>query len=159
MRTGIATVWQVVSMEDEVDDTLPVLVAAGVLVRCGDQVLLQQRGDDGSWGLPGGGLNPGETLEQAARRELLEETGLEAGPLVLLDVYSGPEFVVSYPDGFSAYVVGATYEATETAGALTTDGIETLALRWFDVDDRAVPVNRYNRQLLERVGLQLGSST
>ncbi|MDQ3431099.1 MAG: NUDIX domain-containing protein [Actinomycetota bacterium] len=129
--------------------TRPVVVAAGVL--------LQQRGDDGSWGLPGGALDPGETLEQAARRELLEETGLVAGPLVLLDVYSGPEFVVSYADGFSAYVVGATYEATETTGTLTADGVETLALRWFAPDDSTVPMNRFNQNLLRRVGLQLGS--
>lgn len=145
-------------MEDEGVGTRPVLVAAGVLVRNGEQVLLQKRGDDSSWGLPGGALNPGETLEQAARRELLEETGLVAGPLVLLDVYSGPEFVVSYPDGFSAYVVGATYEATETTGTLTADGVETVELRWFDPDDTAVSVNRFNRHLFRRVGLALGSS-
>nr|WP_227467021.1 NUDIX domain-containing protein [Nocardioides lijunqiniae] len=133
------------------------MVAAGVLVRNGRHVLLQKRGDDGSWGLPGGALNPGETLEQAARRELLEETGLVAGELVLVDVYSGPEFVVSYPDGFSAYVVGATYEATETTGTLTADGGETLALEWFDRDDVTVPVNPFNQHLLRRVGLELGS--
>ncbi|WP_338087742.1 NUDIX domain-containing protein [Nocardioides lijunqiniae] len=144
-------------MEHEDDGSLPVLVAAGVLVRNGRRVLLQKRGDDGSWGLPGGALNPGETLEQAARRELWEETGLVAGELVLVDVYSGPEFVVSYPDGFSAYVVGATYEATETTGTLTVDGGETLALEWFDRDDVTVPVNPFNQHLLRRVGLQLGS--
>lgn len=47
-------------------------------------------------------------LEQAARRELLEETGLAAGDLALVDVYSGSEFVVRYPDGYAVYVVGAT---------------------------------------------------
>nr|WP_193607407.1 NUDIX domain-containing protein [Nocardioides lijunqiniae] len=149
--------WQIVGVEHEDDGSLPVLVAAGVLVRNGRRVLLQKRGDDGSWGLPGGALNPGETLEQAARRELWEETGLVAGELVLVDVYSGPEFVVSYPDGFSAYVVGATYEATETTGTLTVDGGETLALEWFDRDDVTVPVNPFNQHLLRRVGLQLGS--
>ena len=145
-------------MKSEGDDARPVLVAAGVLVRSGQQVLLQKRGDDGSWGLPGGALNPGETLEQAARRELLEETGLVAGALSLLDVYSGPEFVVSYPDGFSAYVVGATYEATEITGTLRVDGVETLALRWFDPDDGSVVMNRFNQHLFRRVGLKLGTT-
>ena len=50
----------------------------------GDQVLLCQRGKPpnlGSWTLPGGAQELGETCEQAARRELLEECGLEVGPL------------------------------------------------------------------------------
>ncbi len=82
-------------------DPHDVLVAAGVLVRdrATGAVLLQLRGDDATWGLPGGRLEPGESLEQAARRELLEETGLAAGDLALVDVYSGPEFVVRYPMG------------------------------------------------------------
>ena len=134
------------------DADLPVLVAAGVLVRRGDAVLLQRRRDDGTWGLPGGGLHPGETLEQTARRELLEETGLTAGALTLVDVYSGPEFVVRYPDGFAAYVVGATYATDDIEGDPVADGDETLELRWFDGADLPRDINDYNRTLLARAG-------
>lgn len=135
---------------------LPVVVAAGVVVRRGTQLLLQQRGDDELWGLPGGALHPGETLEATARRELLEETGLTAGTLTLRDVYSGPEFVVSYPDGFSAFVVGATFETREVTGSVAADGTETIALRWFNEDDTTVPLNQYNQRLLARIGLAMG---
>jgi 8-oxo-dGTP pyrophosphatase MutT (NUDIX family) len=138
-------------------DDLPVLVAAGVVVRRGDDVLLQLRGDNATWGLPGGGLHPGETLEQTARRELLEETGLQAGVLRLIDVYSGPEFVVAYPDGFRAYVVGAVFETTEVTGALAVDGDETVELRWFAADSIDVPVNAFNRLLLARAGIRLAA--
>lgn len=135
---------------------LPVLVAAGVVLRRDKQVLLQRRRDDGLWGLPGGALQPGETLEAAARRELREETGLKAGMLTLRDVYSGPEFFVSYPDGLSAFVVGATYETWEFTGSITADGNESLALDWFKEDDTTVALNQYNQQLLARVGLVMG---
>jgi len=132
-----------------------VLVAAGVLVRDPetDHVLLQLRGDDGTWGVPGGRIEPGETLEQAARRELLEETGLSAGDLTQIDVFSGPEFVVRYPDGYAAYVVGATFETSDVAGTLEPDDAgETAALAWWPKDGLPVEINPYNRLILRRAG-------
>lgn len=64
-------------------------VGVGVILLRGDEVLLVQRGKPprvGSWSLPGGAQHVGETTQQAARRELEEETGLQAGPLLLADV-------------------------------------------------------------------------
>jgi 8-oxo-dGTP pyrophosphatase MutT (NUDIX family) len=135
------------------------LVAAGVIVRRGDQVLLQRRGDDGSWGIPGGELVPGETLEDGARRELEEETGLQAGTLELLDVYSGPEFLVSYPDGYRAFVVGATFRTEAISGELRPDDDgETLELAWFHIGALPLEINAYNTAVLARVGLQPSTS-
>src|SRR5438067_11793969 len=57
------------------------------------RVLLVQRGHPpfaGSWALPGGFVEEGERVEQAARRELCEETGLRLGDLELLGVYDTP---------------------------------------------------------------------
>lgn len=59
--------------------TGPVAAVLGVIVR-GSQVLLVQRDnppDAGFWGFPGGKIEAGETVEQAAVREVREETGLE----------------------------------------------------------------------------------
>jgi 8-oxo-dGTP diphosphatase len=55
------------------------LVGIGVIVWRGDEVLLIRRGRPpaaGEWSFPGGAQRVGETAEQAARRELFEETGL-----------------------------------------------------------------------------------
>ena len=65
---------------------MPVLSVAGVVL-AGDRVLLVKRGRapaKGIWSIPGGAVEVGETLEDALKREILEETGLkvEAGPLV-----------------------------------------------------------------------------
>ena len=63
------------------------MVGIGAVVLRGDSVLLVRRGKPpaiGSWSIPGGAQEVGETAEAAARRELLEETGVEVGPLHLL---------------------------------------------------------------------------
>jgi ADP-ribose pyrophosphatase YjhB (NUDIX family) len=65
-------------------ETLPPIPAVSVALVREETVLLVRRGRAPARGLyafPGGRVEPGETLEQAARRELLEETGLQAGPL------------------------------------------------------------------------------
>lgn len=70
--------------------------AAGVIFVVGRDVLLLQR-LDGTWGLPGGGVEDGELPMQAACREVLEETGhvvnVDAGPLVQVGVVDNPDGV------------------------------------------------------------------
>lgn len=64
----------------------PIVGIGIVLLKPPAEVLLIRRGRApmlGAWGLPGGGQELGETAEEAARRELLEETGLSVGRLVL----------------------------------------------------------------------------
>lgn len=78
---------------------LLVLPAAGACIRDEKgRILLLRRADgdirrDGLWSVPGGGIEPGERLDQAAVREVREETGLEVEPVALIGVYSDPEYI------------------------------------------------------------------
>lgn len=72
----------------------PLLTVDVVLFDAKGRVLLIERANppfQGAYALPGGFVDVGETVEAAARRELLEETGVEAGKLTLLGVYSDPD--------------------------------------------------------------------
>ena len=66
--------------------------AVGVICFKGSEVLLIKRGRppmQGQWSLPGGRIEPGERIEAAALRELMEETGVEADILGLVAVVDG----------------------------------------------------------------------
>lgn len=130
----------------------PILVAAAGIIVTDERgrILLQRRGDDGSWGIPGGALELGETLEDTARRELFEETNLVAGRLTPLDSYSGPEFFIRHANGDQAYIVGTTFLAHDVTGELRIDGEESLELRYFPPDAWPDGLNAYNRRLLDR---------
>lgn len=94
------------------------------------RVLLQHRGDVDTWGLPGGSLEMGETLEGCARRELLEETGLTAGALSLVGVYSEPAYEYTYFNGDQTQQFTICLQGQVAGGALYADGIETRELRF-----------------------------
>lgn len=112
------------------DRTL-IAIGAGALVLEKNAVLLQRRRDGGDWGLPGGAKEPGETLEETARRELFEETGLIAKSLRFLTVCSGLEFTHTYPNGNKIEHVAAIYHALEVERNMRPDERETLELRYF----------------------------
>ena len=106
-----------------------------------EQILLQQRTDNGLWGLPGGSLEPGESLEEAARREMYEETGLNAGSIQLLDIFSGKEFYYQYPNGDEVYNVIAAYTCHEYNGNLRIDEEEVKDLKFFNIQDLPREIN------------------
>ncbi|BDP40665.1 DNA mismatch repair protein MutT [Deinococcus aetherius] len=143
------------------------LVSVGVSVLLRDEsgrVLLQRRGDDGLWGLVGGGLEPGENFLEAAHRELLEETGLRCPNLGLLPLeeglVSGPEFYHRYPNGHEIYLVGVRTHGTLPASALAhaapDDSGETLELRWFPLDDLPPLSSNINRASMNVLRAQAG---
>lgn len=72
----------------------PHLTVDAVIVDPANGVVLIRRGHppfQGSWALPGGFVEIGETCEAACVREVREETGLETAPVRLLGVYSAPD--------------------------------------------------------------------
>ncbi|KEO82747.1 NUDIX hydrolase [Tumebacillus flagellatus] len=108
------------------------------------RLLLQQRRDNGLWGLPGGLMELGEKIEDTARREVWEETGLRLGKLEFFGVYSGKERFVDLPNGHQLAMVRFAFTCREYSGTLQAQPDESLAVGWFALDD--LPENLFPNQ-------------
>ncbi len=109
---------------------------AGVLIMDKDKrVLLQLRTDSNSWGIPGGCLNVGESLQDAAKREVFEETGLIVDNLKLFNVYSGEEQHWIYPDGNEVYIINTVFITNNFCGTLKADKVESKEVKFFDLSN------------------------
>lgn len=95
------------------------------------RVLLQRRGDTLGWGLPGGGMELGERVDQTVVNEVREETGLGVEPVRLIGVYSDDAFWFSYPHGDEVKVVSCLFQCRIVGGSLQADGVESLEVRFF----------------------------
>lgn len=135
-----------------------ILVGAVVLILDATDRLLLQRRSATLWGLPGGLMEPGESVEDTARREVAEEIGCTVGELKLFELFSGPEFYIKLPNGDEFYSVTAAYSACEVQGELVIDGEETLEARYFGVDELPEHVAIRHRLIIDRFFAQRGIS-
>lgn len=123
-----------------------VLAVSAMVTDAAGRILLVQRSappEPGRWTLPGGRVEPGERLEDAAAREVHEETGLR--------VRVGSEVGIlerATPDGgvFEIHCFGAGH-----LGGEPTAGSDAASVRWASVDELAgLELTRGLRELLER---------
>jgi 8-oxo-dGTP diphosphatase len=112
----------------------PALTADVVLIAPDrSAVLLIRRGNppfEGRWALPGGFVEMDEDLEPAARRELAEETGLAAGPLVQVGAFGRPG-----RDPRGRVVSVAFTGAPAAEDAVPEPASDAAEARWFPLDD------------------------
>ncbi|PJR10630.1 NUDIX hydrolase [Raoultella ornithinolytica] len=114
------------------------IFGSGIMFRQGKFVFLIQRSDDGTWCQPGGTIEPGELAIDAARREVLEETGYQYdGPLTPHSVYGD-------------YM---TYRADVPEQFEATLNDESLAAGWFHIDDLPKPLHQPFAEMLAQQAL------
>lgn len=99
-----------------------------------EQVLLTRRSDNGRWCLPGGGMDPGESITEACAREVLEETGLIVRVGRLVGVYTTPNMMVEYADGNRIQPVAFSFEAEAIGGELSLSD-ETTEYGYYSLDE------------------------
>lgn len=111
----------------------PIILVGTTILISNDEgkMLFQHRTDSEDWGLPGGAMELGESIEETAHRELYEETGLKADNLELVDVFSGEEFFYKYPNGDETYNVIFLFEPTNITGNMKINDNESIELKYY----------------------------
>jgi ADP-ribose pyrophosphatase YjhB (NUDIX family) len=117
---------------------MPIFGPTVAVLRDGE-ILLQQREDSAVWNLPGGAVEPGESLAQAAVREVLEETGLEVRLTRLVGVYSRPR----WRSGGGHDIL---FAAVPVGGVLRPCPQESLDARFFPPDALPEPLLVWHRR-------------
>lgn len=112
-----------------------ILAGSNIIITDSSHRILLQKRPNGTWGLLGGLMEIGESLEETAIREVKEEAHIDIAELKLLNVFSGPQYYFTLPNKDQIYVITALFHARVISGNLLADGIESLALDYFDLDN------------------------
>lgn len=113
--------------------------ASVIVVDSENRILLQLRSDNHCWGYAGGSVELDEVVEDAAKRELFEETGLIAKELELFGVFSGKDTHYVYPNGDEVSNVDIVYVCKQYSGTLKCQDGEVDELKFFPIDE--IPEN------------------
>jgi 8-oxo-dGTP pyrophosphatase MutT (NUDIX family) len=131
-----------------------ILVGATVGVIDDQGRLLLQLRPNGMWGLPGGLLELGESAEEAARREVYEETGVEVGELKLVEVFSGKQYFVELPNGDQFYPVTIVYISRDIKNSeIKIDGVESLDAQFFNLKELPEQISPLIMKLIKQYNL------
>ena len=119
-----------------------------VLFNENDEVLLEERADDGYFDFPGGGIDLKESAEEAAIRELKEETGLIATELEFFKLYSGEITYYKYFNGDEIYGVDAVYICRKYQGKIIPQQEEVKGFKFYRLDNIPDKMSPRNKQII-----------
>jgi 8-oxo-dGTP pyrophosphatase MutT (NUDIX family) len=111
---------------------------------------LQHRKDNQQWGLIGGSMEIGESLEETAKREAFEETGLTLHQLEWFGLFSGKDLIYQCPNGDVVVNVVAVYTTRQFEGTLKADEDEAREICFFGLGKLPKNLSPPDRPVIEQ---------
>ncbi len=108
-----------------------------VVVNGAGEILMIRRSDNGNWALPGGAVDLGESVAQAAVRETREETGIDCEVTGLVGIYSDPKHIIFYTSNGEARQEFSIVLTAQPLGGEPTPSDESKEVRWLPPSELA----------------------
>jgi ADP-ribose pyrophosphatase YjhB (NUDIX family) len=99
------------------------------------EILLIRRSDNNNWALPGGAIDIGESLTQAAVREVQEETGITCEITGLVGIYTDPKHIILYTSNNEARQEFSIVLTGRSVGGNLTCSVESVEVCWMHLRD------------------------
>ena len=99
------------------------------------EILLIRRSDNDNWALPGGAIDLGESMTQAAVREVKEETGIDCEVTGLIGIYTDPKHIILYTSNNEARQEFSILLTARATGGAPTPSSESTQVVWSTVAD------------------------
>ncbi|WP_123042979.1 NUDIX domain-containing protein [Cohnella candidum] len=115
--------------------------ASAVIFDDKGRVLLHKRTDNLLWSLPGGGMDPGENIENTIKREVFEETGFNVEVKRVVGIYTDPNHIIEYSDGEVRQQFSICFECLIVNGKMTLSS-ESHELCFFKLEEiNTIPIH------------------
>ena len=100
-----------------------------IVINNSNELLMIERSDNGYWAVPGGAQDIGESVIDAVKREVGEETGIVVEVVHLTGIYSNPRHVIAYDNGEVRQEFSLCFRAKPVGGSLRMSA-EATKVQW-----------------------------
>jgi 8-oxo-dGTP pyrophosphatase MutT (NUDIX family) len=107
--------------------------ATAIVLNEAGELLMVRKTDNKLWALPGGGMDPGESISQTVVRETKEETGMDVEVTGVVGIYTNPGHVIAYDDGEVRQQMSICFTTNLLGGTIGTSS-ETSEVEFVPVE-------------------------